>query len=309
MFTPEAWDHALQLSFQFESLMNTILSVAARHLAFLQPEEPTYSRAAASHLCRALPSFRHELSNNFTSTHIDAFIATTILLQYEAWTSQDDDLALFDPTKDRVFALGSSLKEVFLNSVPLLSGQTSKFLPLLQYNPLDNLVAAAKISNSTLTRYQDFFSYQRPVNSELLNIPLSCPNGTDLAFSDPWQYCYPKRWKLDPIEDGYIPAITQLCVIFSFLPEAAPLDYVSVESTLISDLARYILSYPIMGYGPFASMIQQGDLHALTLLYHFYRAARILLPPGECWWAHKRAALSEANLKEWLKESIKQVEV
>ncbi|XXH02617.1 hypothetical protein Hte_008996 [Hypoxylon texense] len=327
MLTPEIWDHAVHLSFQFEFLMNTILCVAARHLAFLRPDDATYPRAAASHLCRALPGFRHELSNNFKLTHIDAFIATSLLLQYEAWTSTDfspdqDDAAMsFDPTRDRVFAMGSSLKEVFLKSVPLLSGQPSKFLPLLRYNPMDNLVAAAKISNGTLAKYQQFFSYTRPISLELLDAPLPCSGDTDVAVSNLWQHPVSRaRNEPEPVDDGYAPIIARLCLVLSFLPEAQPLEYNGAKTALFSDLARYILSFPIICHGPFAvtqqgrrgpfsSMVQQGDPHALSLLYHFYRAAKILLPPDECWWAHKRAAVSEANLKEWLmKESTKQVD-
>ncbi|KAI1374105.1 hypothetical protein F4677DRAFT_447752 [Hypoxylon crocopeplum] len=317
MLTSEVWDHTLQLSFQFEFLMNTILCVTARHLAFLHPEDTTYPSAAASHLCRALPGFRHQLSNSFSSTHIDAFIATSLLLQYEAWTStdpsshMDDDDVSFDPTRDRVFAMGSSLKEVFLKCVPLISDQPSKFLPLLRYNPMDKLVAAARISNSTLANYQEYFSYHRPINLELLTIPLPYLRSTDLALSDLWQHHIPQRQnELDPIGDGYEPAIARLCLVLSFLPEAQPPDYVSAESTLFSDLARYILSFPVTCHGPFASMVQKRDPHALSLLYHFYHATRRLLPPGEYWWAHKRATVSEANLKEWLtEESIKQVDV
>ncbi|KAI0382113.1 hypothetical protein F5Y04DRAFT_58287 [Hypomontagnella monticulosa] len=59
---------------------------------------------------------------------------------------------------------------------------------------------------------------------------------------------------------------------------------------------------------PDTEVIQQGDLHALTLLCHFYRAVRMLLPLEECWWAHRHAATSEPNLKEWLTGSMKQVE-
>lgn len=125
LFTPEVWGHALQLCFQYEFLMNATLSVAARHLAFLQPEDATYPTAASSHLCRALSGFRKALSKKFPWTHIDAFIATLVLLQHEVWTSpdvfslQDDGMVSFDPSKDGIFAFCSSLKQVFVKSVRL----------------------------------------------------------------------------------------------------------------------------------------------------------------------------------------------
>ncbi|KAI0172595.1 hypothetical protein GGR52DRAFT_415070 [Hypoxylon sp. FL1284] len=327
MLTPEVWDHALQLSFGYEFLMNTVLCVAARHLAFLHPDDAAYPRAAASHVCRALPGFRDQLSGDFARTDVDAFIATSLLLQYEAWTSTIDFCSAdgdtpceFDPTTDRVFAMGSSLKEVFLKSLPLLSGQPSKFLPLLQYNPMDSLVAAARVSKGTLAKYQQFFSPARPVRLELLEAPLPCHGSTEPAVPDLWLYRGAhSQEEYDPIEDGFTFIIARVCLALSFLPEAQPLDDVDVKSPLFSDLVRYIFSFGIICHGPFAmnglgdhpgsfsSMVRRGDPHAISILYHFYRAARILLPPEECWWAHKRAAASEVNLREWLtRESAKQ---
>lgn len=307
LLAPEVWGHALQLSFQFEFLMNAILCVAAQHLAVLQPEDATYPTVAASHLCRALSSFRHALLNNFALMHIDAFLATSLLLQYEIWTSTDffspqgDGVVSFDPSRDRIFAFSSSLKQVFLKSVPLLLAQSSVIMPHLQYDPTDILVRAAQVTDGTLAQYQDIFWYHRPLSLELLNIPLPHTRGPDLASSNSWQPPLPEVPDTpDPVADAYAPAITRICLILSFLPKAWQPDPVSAESTLLPELARYILSFPVMSHGPFASMVQQSDPHALLLLYHFYRAVRILLPPSECWWALKRATVSEIALKEWL---------
>jgi hypothetical protein len=316
LLAPEVWEHVIQLSFEFEFLMNAILCVAARHLTTLRPEDATYPTAAAGHLCRTLSQFRHELSKTFTSTHIDAFIATSVLVQYAIWTSTDffspqgDGVVSFDPSRDCIFTLSSSLKQVFLKSVPLASLEPSVLMPHVTHNPTDILVGAAHINNSTLAKYQNFFSYHRPLNSELLNIPLPYTRGTDWAISNPWQHRAPKIQDTpDPIEDGYAPVITRLCLILSFLPEARPPDSIGAESPLLPELARYIFSFPVMCHGPFASMAQQSDPHALLLLYHFYRAVRILLPPGECWWAYKRAVVLETVLKEWLTtESARQAD-
>lgn len=188
LLPPEFWEQSLQLCFQFEFLMNAMLCVTARHLAFLQPDDTTYPTAAANHLSRALSLFRHELSH-FNSTHLDAFIATSILLQYEVWTStdfcspQDDREVSFDPAKDRIFALSSGMKEVFLKSVPLISSQPSVLLTYLAYSPRDVLVEAAQISNDKLARYQALFSYNCPLSLEQLNIPLPFTRDAGLAFS------------------------------------------------------------------------------------------------------------------------------
>lgn len=295
LFTPEVWGHALQLCFEYEFLMNAILCVSARHLAVLQPGKPEYPAAAASHLCRALARFRHDLSNDFTSTPIDTFIATSILLQFEIWTSTDSAQdGAFDPSREHFFSFSSSLKQVFLESAPLILNQPSVFLPHLQQDPMVMLAGAAQISKGTLANYQDFFSCDRPLNVELLQPP-PYTRGTDLTNA--WEHGQ------DEV-DGYSPIINHICLILSFLPEAGP----DAVAPLLPQLARYIVSFPLLCRGFFASKVQQSDPHALLLLYHFYRAVRILLPPDECWWAQKRATVSEIVLKEWLtREGAKQV--
>jgi hypothetical protein len=174
-------------------------------------------------------------------------------------------------------------------------------MPHIQYNPADILLEAAQINNSTLAKYQEFFSYHNPLSLELLNLPLPFTHGPDLDISNSWQHALPKiQGPTDPIQDGYMPVLVRLCLILSFLPESRPVHSISAESPLLPELARYIFTFPVQCYVHFASMIQQSDSHALLLLYHFYRAVRILLPPGECWWANKRASVSETASKKWL---------
>lgn len=306
MFVPDNWDRALQLCFEFDFLMNSILCVAARHLSTLQPDVATYPTAAASHLCRALSLFRSQLSDSLISIHIDAFIATSILLQYDIWSStdfvspQENGMLTFDASRDRIFTFASSLKEVFLKSVSHDSAKHSVFMQKhIQVDPTDVLVEAAQIGSATLAQYQDFFSYDRPLTQELLTIPFTYSRTAELVVSNPWRQHLPKSAP-DPIDDGYLPVIRRLCLILSFLPESQPPQMADVDAPFFPQLVRYILSFPVMCHGPFSTMVQRSDPHALVLLYHFYRAANILLSPDLCWWAHKRAAMSEKLLKEWL---------
>lgn len=287
LFTREVWGHALQLCFEYEFLMNAILCVSARHLAVLNPEDPKYAAVAASHLCKALEQFRYELANNFTSTNIDAFVAMSMLLQFEIWTSTDSlQDGTFDPTRERFFSHSASLKQVFLKALPLILKHPSVFLPQLQQNPMIKLVEAAQISNGTLAKYQDFFSPSRLLNVEQLQ-PLPFTRGTDLA--NVWEYGRSQM-------EGFEPIINHICLILSFLPEAEP----DAVTSLLPQLASYVVSFPVLCRGFFALKVHQSDPHALLLLYHFYRAVRMILPADECWWAQKRATTSETILKEWL---------
>jgi len=304
------WHHALQISFHFEFLMNAILSIAARHLVFLGNNNPSCSTAASSHLCRALSLFHKELSSkNVASIHVDAFIATSLLLQSEIWSDTDiyhhcDGLeSAFDPSKDSLFNFSARLKHVFLKTLPQVARQPSVFMPYIGHGSMDNLARAARISNDTLAKHENFFSYHRPVTTERLNLPLPYQRGPDPAISSLWaERIVQLHSSLDPIDDGYNPVVVRLCLIQSFLPEAEPPETISSGSALLPTLARYVFSFPIQCHGPFASMIQKRDPHAILLLYHFYHAVSLVLPPTECWWAHRRAKLMQAALKDWLEE-------
>ncbi|KAF2656366.1 hypothetical protein K491DRAFT_704081 [Lophiostoma macrostomum CBS 122681] len=298
IFPIDAWQHTLRLSSEFDFLLDAILCLSARHLAFLKPENASYPAIAASHLCRALAGFRRELSQHLTSRHLDVFIATSSLLQFEIWTQTDyfpadNELGTtYDPSRDHIFGFCASLKEVFLRSFPSPSLESSVFMPYVQENPIEELANAAQISKATLSAFQVFFSKQKCVHTETLETPLPYSRGLDLLLPEDWlQQVY------FPTTTGIAPVVTWLCLLLSYLPESEPRVRINADSHLMMKLARYIFSFPIMARGHFASLVQQKDDHALVLLYHFYRAARVLLPKDKYWWAHKRAAEMERTLR------------
>jgi hypothetical protein len=306
LFTPDVWDHVLQLSLQFDFLMNALLGISARHLTFLRPEVAIYPTAAASHLCRALSLFRDNLSGNFSSTHLDAFVATSLLLQYAVWTSidfvsrGDDGVEVVDPEKDSIFSFSSGLKEVFLKCMPSSLHQPSVFMPLIRRNPWPILAKAASISDGTLTMFQEFFS-QSPFNLDMLNIPLPYIREDNPNFEALWEEGVPEAHiDADPRENAYASVVTRLCLIMSFLPESQPPEPISAKSPLLPEMARVIYSFPMACRGQYAEMVKRSDPHALLLLYHFYRTARKLLPRNECWWVHQRASVGEEILRESL---------
>lgn len=315
MLPPEVWEHTLQLCFEFDFLMDAVLCISARHLAILLPEDETISIVAIRHLCRSLSKFRHILSHDFTSTHVDAFIATSFLVLHEVWANTDfiapeHDIAPTVLSKDRIFEFSSGMKEVFLRSVSSTSTVYSVFLPHIGQNPTDILAPAAQINSSTLDRYRDFFSHRRSLNSDLLNIPIQFIRDADSSVSNPCHGHIPDKVNaLNPVKDGFEPVINGLCLITSFLPEACPPDSISSHPALLPELIKYVFSFPLLCRGQFASLIQQNDPLALLLLYHFYRAVRILLPPSQCWWAHKRAVMSELVLRKWFIKEFKGAEV
>lgn len=316
MIPPEAWESALQLSFQFDFLTNTILCVAARHLSILQPTEPSHATAAANYLCRALSGLRHQIAHNFHTTHIDAFIATSLLLQIEVWANTDyqsipNGVNPPEPAQDHLFVFCSSLKRVFLQNVPQILNQESVFRRHLVHNPTDSLAKSARIDSASLAQYQDFFSYDGSLHASSLDPPLPSSRGEYLAVSCPWHQATNHAVKdvPDPIHDGYIPTITRLCLILSYLPEANPPVSVTDSPFLFKEMARYITSFPVSCYGPFAAMIERSDPHAILLLYHFYRAINQLLPMSQYWWVRERASTMERVLRDWLNKKVHQIDM
>jgi hypothetical protein len=306
VFNQEAWDHVLQLSCHYNFLMNAILCVSARHLAFQRPDDVAYPTVAESHLCHALSHFRNTLSRDFSSTPLDAFVATSLLLQYAVWTSSDflsrgdDGVDVVGPMKDSIFSISAGLKEVFLQCVPSSTDQPSVLMPLVRRNPWPLLASAATIGNETLEKFQEFFS-RSPFHLDMLNVPLPYIRRKDPDFEALWEEGVPAvNNAADPKADAYASVITRLCLIMSFLPEAQPPEPITAESPLLPEMARIIYSFPIACRGQYAEMLKQNNSHALLLLYHFYRSARILLPTDVCWWVHQRASVGEEVLRESL---------
>lgn len=307
LYTPEVWDHALQLSFNFECLMHAVLCISARHLAYLHPDNTTYPATAANHLDRALSKFRLELSNDLTSVHLDVFVTTSILIQFELWINVDflstlnKGEASFDPTQDPMFTFSSTLKQVFLRSFPFDAIQASKFMPYIRDNPIEKLSRAVKISDDTVAEYQDFFAYSRPISSKMLNpLPSYTRATVDMDSHASEQDASKTSSALLSREDGYRLVVSRLCLILSFLPESDPPEPIDADSPLLPLLARCILFFPVMCHGPFTTMVHQGDPHALLLVYHFYRVIRELLYPAKYWWVHNRAHALGAVFGGWL---------
>ncbi|KAL7809335.1 putative C6 transcription factor [Trichoderma aethiopicum] len=67
------------------------------------------------------------------------------------------------------------------------------------------------------------------------------------------------------------------------------------------DIEQLLYGFPILCCGPFAKYLIKQDSRALVLLFHFYRAARILLSPKRCWWASTRGCVMEELILKELK--------
>ncbi|KAL6859438.1 putative C6 transcription factor [Trichoderma novae-zelandiae] len=68
-----------------------------------------------------------------------------------------------------------------------------------------------------------------------------------------------------------------------------------------ADIEQLFYGFPTLCCGPFAKFMTNGDSRALVFLFHFYRAARILLSPKRCWWASTRSCVMEERIMKELK--------
>lgn len=78
----------------------------------------------------------------------------------------------------------------------------------------------------------------------------------------------------------------------------------AVDSSIMpreADIEQLFYGFPILCCGPFAKLMMKGDSRALVFLFHFYRAARLLLAPERCWWASARSSVMEELILAELK--------
>ncbi len=312
----EIWDQALQLSFNFEALMQSILCLSARHLSILHPEEPKYAAAASTHLIRTLSLHRDDLTRDISVTNVDALMTTAILLHYELWNNVDfvsletDGNMSLDLTKDFLFRLSSGTKHVFMNSIRSVFDKPSVYVPYIRFSPRAVLVKAARISRKTLEKFQEHFAYDRPLEISMMSVPLPYirgnKEGTDLAGDECWILRAAEMEASDRMTpECFSLLIIRLCLILSFLPEAQDTpSQPLLDPEIAAALSRYIFSFPVVCHKPIVSMIRDGDLHVLLLLYHFYRAVRILLVSDRDWWAQRRASILEMVLHEHLLQEL-----
>lgn len=68
-----------------------------------------------------------------------------------------------------------------------------------------------------------------------------------------------------------------------------------------ADIVRYVLTFPMLCFGPFLPLISSGDSRALVVLLHIYRVVRILLPTDDYWWCRRRAEVMESAIGEELR--------
>jgi len=67
------------------------------------------------------------------------------------------------------------------------------------------------------------------------------------------------------------------------------------------DMVRYVLTFPMLCFGPLLPLISSGDSRMLVLLYHIYQVVEALLPTDQFWWCRQRVAVMKEAMREELR--------
>lgn len=302
------WQTATTRSLECESLMQAILCLSARHLAFLHPDAPEYEMAAATHLSQTLSLFQQDLAKAPTVANIDCYLLTAMLLAYIVWTGLDTFSTGTESAnsaigpEDRLFDVGSGTRKMFMSSNFWSLWQHSVIIPHIKYSPRVALCNMLGLSTATMDLYQSFFDYNRPLTIDRLSIPnFFRLAGSESANEKPMFAQSRLRDENLDMEGAYKRVVSSLCVILAFLPEMRQPGNETAYERVLPDLARYIFTFPIVGFRESYTLTQSQNPKWWLLQYHFYRAARIVLP-AHFWWAHQRSRSMEASLEEFLRD-------
>ncbi|KAL1612141.1 hypothetical protein SLS60_000364 [Paraconiothyrium brasiliense] len=300
------WATATKLSFSVPFLMHAILCISARHLAYLSTERTAYyANLSSTHLHRTLSRFRSALPSAGLASKkeedIDVFISTALLLQFELWADVsylqhgDGDEGNYSPNKDAIFAYSASLKNTLLEYFEPSDVQRSSVMThLANDGTLSDIVP---LDPCTTAYVQNLFLQGGTTTRDLLLPPTLSPEDMSKAKDKGRQ-----GEAVATLGDVYGPIVSALTPLLVYLSSShLPLKNASMSYTMSTStkIARHILCFPILCRGAFAGKIAASDPCALLILYHFFRAARILLDGDEFWWAKRRAVAVERGLGKW----------
>lgn len=315
-----------------------MLAVSARHLNILTPASPRYSNAALLLLSKSCSQFRADLDKAITVENRDARLGTAILLHYLCWCNVDAPGPAGDLSRDQLFLLSEGVRHVRLLSWQLAASQESIFGRLVREKRcgalramLDRKGLDYRVMRGKLMELYDDPQFgggtptpsppeeqeqgeedelygpardraaEHPFNT-VAAVPDPCPQVCSdshilslLAMQIPYTgYPTPAERELY-VRLAFEIAVDRLAVLLyakHIYEDADPDPFVREE------VERAVLSFPLVCYRPFCDLVAAGDSRALAVLYLMYRCAGRFL--GRSWWAARRAALMEEELRNEL---------
>ncbi len=249
-----------------------------------------------------------------------------VLIHHMSWMNLEflqtqasgPDLPL-DLSEDHVFLLAGGVRQVFLLCMPYFRSNQSVFITAASYKPCDVLrdiidrrgVDWRRTANRFMALYDDpTYSGGRggaPTALSTLPVLLSCRAAEGHHdVGDAYAALYATSPDLSPDRSVtrflFEHAVSRLAVILAFIAEGPPAsDDLLLPPPRRADFERYFLTFPVVCFLPLQQLIFVGDSRALVMLYHFYRAARVLIGTEESWWSVRRSMVMERLIRDELK--------
>ncbi|KAI0423411.1 hypothetical protein F5Y09DRAFT_327436 [Xylaria sp. FL1042] len=321
----EIWQRVLPWSFEEPYIMCPILCLAAIHLSILRPQSPRYSNVAVQLLGKSAVLFSEKLSCPITAQNSEALIAASILVHYISWShvgfAEKREGLHYDRchspltvhlSQDPLLQLSFGVQGILHEAFHVLSGSDSVFLTVGRYSPVYAIEEAILQHGEDPWRYVDHFMAisdnsrsQPPVNNNR-NDPRShksesisylCPRAKRCNT-----YTVPVLSQNSPnLQEVAFEAIAKrlsLLYCLTSIPSNSGSSSPQILTRLQPEIERCFFSFPIHYSRTFRGLALQGDPRALIMLYHFYRAARILLTGPGTWWARQRSRVIECLILE-----------
>jgi hypothetical protein len=232
-----------------------------------------------------------------------------------------------DLSSDPLFSHSGGARQVFMAAIDLIAANKSIFTPSAVHRPRKSLMRATarawpwgpgeleEFFSRCYTRMRlsgpSFFTYAMPdsmVADFSASSPLSAESNTIAGRSEDDIRGFEEASDFT----GFTDAVSRLVLVLALikLPPGSEIDkdpshapqISQIASTPdlvgdvsnpplppITDLARYLFSFPTRSTPSFISLVQRNDPSALLILYYYYRAVHVLLPKKQCWWSQKRA--------------------
>lgn len=296
--------------------------IAATHrsvlTASLEPEQTRYHHLARKYLLKTLQGYQDALSSPISSTPGDALIAVSLILYHYAWSNVDyvtgsptslppsspigagetlSDLNLAD---DPLLNLSVGLRYLFWKTGALAASSGSCFRSVALESPRARIVQVLRRErHDSLGQMESYLLGGYKADSE--SITESDSSALQLYPDDPVTLAAfsESAGRLAPI----------LAVLSSSMDvQEVPMDIydsnvfspsqtqTNEPTVRLTDITRYLFSYPIHFCPAFRSLVATHDRRALFLLLHFFHAVRRLLPADRCWWSVRRAKLLESHI-------------
>ncbi|KAJ5377589.1 uncharacterized protein N7496_004998 [Penicillium cataractarum] len=291
--------------------------IAATHRSVLEPSpdpgQNRYHHAASKYLSKTLRGFQDALSNSISSTPADALMAVSLLLYHYAWSSVDHAAVLFalpnSPTVSReltsslnlaadpLLNLSVGLRYLFLKMGALAPNSESPWRQYARERPRVRIVQAVRRQQQGHDVLGQMESYLLGgYRSDTATLQLSADSlVNDTAALAAYSESAGRLAPILAVQSSSVAVRDDQVISSDSDPSSDP-------AVRLSDIIRYLFSYPIHFCDTFRSLVAAHDRRALFLLLHFFRAVGRLLPPGRCWWAQRRAILLEHQLECFLND-------